>query len=56
MRMCWAAPVETFCKTGDCNDASWILFLWSGGLGDDYRIQIWKAFGSSADAELKLCT
>ena len=55
MCMRWAAPVENFSKTGDCSDASWILFLWSGSIGDDYGVQIWKTFSSSADAEPKLC-
>ena len=55
MRMRWTAPVETFCKTGDCSDASWILFLWSGSSSNDHCVQIWKTFSSSADAEPKLC-
>lgn len=44
--------MENFSKTGDCSDASWILFLWSGSIGDDYVVQIWKTFSSSADAGL----
>ena len=38
--------MENFSKTGDCSDASWILFLWSGSIGDDYVVQIWKTFSS----------
>ena len=34
--------MENFSKTGDCSDASWILFLWSGSIGDDYVVQIGK--------------